>query len=84
MTFLLVLSILCIVWCIGGVVWLNREKQLRYNNLHSPWQEAIKANNWDDCEHWNGVAKSYPLLGARVVLNPIEWIRNWNWRPRQP
>jgi hypothetical protein len=83
MNIIFTLSTLMALLCFGGFIWLQHEKNIRENKVHAPWKEAIKRNDWAACDHWNSVSKSYPLLGIRVVFNPIAWVRYWNWNPPQ-
>ena len=69
------------VWALGGLLWIKRERWLYYNRIHNPWGQAIDRDDGLACAYWNTVGEGYPLLKPRVVLNPISWIRYWNWRP---
>ena len=81
MTITILLFVGILLYCGGVLVWLNREQKLRNNFLHGPWRKAIDGGDWGACDYYNNVGKAYPLLEARVVLNPVAWILYWNWRP---
>ena len=81
MTIVILLLVGMLLYFVGGLVWLKRERKLRNNFLHGPWREALGRRDFESCDYYNEAAKTYPLLEARVVLNPIAWIRYWNWRP---
>ena len=68
-------------WALMSLLWLRRERWLYYDRLHNPWGEAIDRDDGPACDYWYTVGKNYPLLKARIILNPIAWIRYWNWRP---
>jgi hypothetical protein len=65
------------------MIWLEREKVLR-QRIFDPWSDAIKNDDGIACDLWYAIGLEYPLLKARVVLNPIVWISYWNWKPKDP
>ena len=84
MIYLLILSLLFVIYFAGIRIWLYREEQLRVKSYMKPWNEAIKREDWDACDYWDAGSRNYPLLEPRVVFNPIAWIRYWNWIPPNP
>ena len=81
MTIVILLFVGILLYFGGGLVWLNREQKLRNNYLHGPWREALDQGDLETCDYYYEASKIYPLLKARIVLNPIAWVHYWNWRP---
>ena len=84
MIYLLIVSLFSLTYFTGGLIWLQREKQLRVERYQNPWKEAIERRDWDACHYWDAISRNYPLLEPRVVINPFSWIRYWNWTPPNP
>ena len=80
MNYIMFISLSFVFWAISNLVWLEREKVLR-KRLFDPWQEAINRDDGVACDHWHSIGLEYPLLKARVALNPVVWISHWNWKP---
>jgi len=70
-----VLYPLGILWIAGMFLWLHRAIWL----LSRAGYLAIQPNHAD--ESYNAFEK---FRSARYVLNPLRWLRYWNWTPSRP
>jgi len=73
-----------IVYWILVRVWISRSLVLVKRRYFTPWNDAIERGEFDRCAAFEAIYDSQviSLLSWRVVLNPVAWIRYWNWRPK--
>ena len=72
-------------WTIGSLLWLHRVSFLYDEKISRPWKADIELHfrnrSFQGMRDWNRVSEENPLLSCRFVLNPVSWIKNWNWEP---
>lgn len=82
MNWLLLLYLASLTYLAGVTMWLWRACNLCARRVASPWKESIDRHDWAACavckENSNGADV---LLDASTVLNPMQWVKKWNWQP---
>ena len=75
------ISLLALAYLALVAAWLARAWKLLQERLYEPWKVAIEVEDHDVHANFLAAAKSHNLLSWRYVLNPVMWVRHWNWEP---
>ncbi len=74
----LIFGFLGVIYVCSAYILVKRWSHLYRDLVDKPWGEAIAREDWDGCDLWSEAAASHLKVN---LLNPIHWIRYWNWTP---
>lgn len=78
------LILLALAHWAGILLWNWRAWEIYKKRVAVPWRQAIDDWRTEDIAYWKQVAKQYKLQDWQMMVNPIAWIRYWNWKPEGP
>lgn len=90
MIFIVFLAVVVVVflYLCGCLAFNARQFDVLYvERVAEPWREAINTSTTvpdPKLEHWKQVSTNFEFGTWKHILNPISWIRYWNWIPPQP
>jgi len=73
------MGILSLAYVFGAIIFIWHWAHVYRDLVNKPWGEAMDREDWDECDHWSAAAALHLKVN---ILNPIHWIRYWNWAPK--
>jgi hypothetical protein len=74
-----ILFFLIVVYCLGSFVFIGHWHRKYVKLVDKPWREALIREDWDECDRWHDVSTFHLKVN---ILNPVNWVRYWNWKPQ--
>jgi hypothetical protein len=70
-----------LVWISGMMVWNHRWYTLYNERIRKPWREAVDRSDFAACDRWRRISDEFPLNRWDYMVNPVAWVKNWDWTP---